>query len=172
MNSLKILVSVMLLSITFAEHSNATTIIDWSGSKESVKNTSKNKLVEEKPNSLTFEARLFELDFNLEYIFDGEGKLNHILYYRSFLPGISDCVAQYQSIKAVVEKQQGNAETIENIYNDKIDTSAADLCKYVATGEYKLETNWQGKSENTNLVMSTWKGTPYIGLSYSPVGHK
>jgi len=166
--SLKIasLFTVYISNLSFAESN-----VDWSANMTTIKETSKDKFIEEKQRSLTFETQLFDLNFNLEYIFDNDGKLNHILFYRSFSPQSANCIEEYHFIKTEVVKQNGSAKTIESVYNDKIDASSTEVCEFVATGEYGLNTEWKGESESASLVLSTWKGTPYIGLSYNQSNH-
>jgi len=171
MNIVKSLKKASLFTACLSSFSFAETHVDWSANMATIKETSKDKFIEEKQRSLTFETQLFDLDFNLEYIFDEGGKLNHILYYRSFSPQSVNCIEEYHFIKTEVIKEIGSAKTTKNIYNDKIDASSTEVCGYVATGEYGLNTEWKGKPENTSLVLSTWKGRPYIGLSYNQSSH-
>ena len=115
MNTNIALITSAAFLVSFSSYSQAGKEINWSVSLEQVKNTETNKLVEEKQRNLTFEARLFDLDFHLEYVFDEEGKLDNILYYRSLSKDSNSCAAEYKSIKELVSKEHGVAETEENI---------------------------------------------------------
>lgn len=161
------LIATAALLISFSNSSQAEKKINWSASFEQVKSEETNKLVEEKQRNLTFETRLFDLDFHLEYVFDEQGKLNNILYYRSLSKDSNSCVTNYNTIKNFVSEAHGTAKTEESIYNDKAKDSPEMLCGFAATGEYKLDTKWQGQTEDISLVLNTWKGTAYIGLYYT-----
>jgi len=161
------LIATASLLISFSNSSQAEKKINWSASFEQVKSEETNKLIEEKKRNLTFETRLFDLDFHLEYVFDEQGKLDNILYYRSLSKDSNSCVTNYNAIKNFVSEEHGTAKTEESIYNDKVKVSPEMLCGFAATGEYKLDTKWQGQTEDISLVLNTWKGTAYIGLYYT-----
>jgi len=171
MNTNKALITLASLLLGFASFTQASAEINWSVSLEQVKSTEKNKLIEEKQRNLTFETSLFELDFHLEYVFDEQGKLDNVLYYRSLSKDANSCTKEYNAIKDMVITEQGAAETQESIYNEKAKDPTEKLCSYAATGEYQLETTWQGKAADISLVLNTWKGTPYIGLYYRKSSH-
>lgn len=166
MNKNIVLITASLLVISFSHFSQAKVKVDWSVSLAQVKIEEKNKLVEEKQRNLTFETRLFDLDFHLEYVFDEQGKLDNILYYRSLSKDSTSCASDYNDIKKMVSKEHGMAKTLESVYNDKAKNSSEKLCSFAATGEYTLDTKWKGQTEDISLVLNTWKGTPYIGLYY------
>jgi hypothetical protein len=153
--------------ISFSNSSFAQKNINWSASLTQIKAEEKNTLIEEKNSNLTYETKLFDLDFHLEYVFDAKGKLDNVLYYRSLPKESNSCVIDYNAIKSLVIEIHGQATTQESVYNDNAKDNSELLCTFAATGEYKLETKWQGKTENINLVLNTWKGTAYIGLYYN-----
>jgi len=165
------LITMVSILISFSNTSQAQKTINWSTSFEKVKSEEKNKLLEEKQRNLTFEARLFDLDFHLEYVFDEQGKLDNVLYYRSLSKDSNTCVLDYNAIKELISKDHGTAKTEESVYNDKANDSSEMLCTFAATGEYKLETKWKGETEDISLVLNTWKGTAYIGLYYTKASH-
>jgi len=167
MNIKKLLIVIALFATSFFSFSHAEKKINWSLSINQVKSEEKNKLIEEKQRNLTFETRLFDLDFHLEYVFDQQGKLDNILYYRSLAKDSNSCVINYNAIKELISEQHGMAKTQESVYNDKAKDSSEMLCSFAATGEYKLETKWKGQTEDISLVLNTWKGTAYIGLYYT-----
>jgi len=171
MDTNKVLIATTLLFSSFFSYAQAEKKINWLASFEQVKSEETNKLIEEKQRNLTFETRLFDLDFHLEYVFDEQGKLDNILYYRSLSKDANNCAAEYITIKNMVIEEHGTAKTQESIYNDKAKDSSERLCNYAATGEYKLETAWKGQTEDISLVLNTWKGTPYIGLYYTKASH-
>lgn len=167
MNISKVLIATVLLLTSSFSLSQTVGTINWSASLEQVKNEEKNNLVEEKQHSLTFATRLFELDFHLEYVFDAQGKLNNVLYYRTLANDATNCADEYDAIKVKISDVHGIANTQESIYNEKAKNASEQLCSFAATGEYKLDTLWKGQTEDISLVLNTWKGTPYIGLSYT-----
>ena len=171
MNKKFALITTASLLLGFSSSARASSEIDWSVSFEQVKNTQQNKLIEQKQRNLTFETRLYELDFHLEYVFDEQGKLDNVLYYRSLSKDSKSCAQEYNAIKDRVITEQGTAKTQESVYNEAAKDSAEKLCSYAATGEYQLETAWQGKTADISLVLNTWKGTPYIGLYYRKSSH-
>jgi len=166
MNTNKALITMASLLLSVSSYSQAEQAIDWSASLEQVKSEETNKLLEQKGSNLTFETRLFDLEFHLEYVFNEQGKLDNVLYYRSLDKTANTCVSDYTAIKHKVSAKYGTAKTEESIYNDKAKGSPENICTFAATGEYKLDTNWKGQTEDINLVLNTWKGTPYIGLYY------
>jgi len=166
MNKKITLITLVSLFISFSSLSQADKKINWLASFEQVKSEEENKLVEEKQRNLTFEAQLFDLDFHLEYVFDAQGKLDNVLYYRSLSKDSNSCVVDYNAIKGLISKNHGTAKTEKSVYNDEAKDSSEILCSFAATGEYKLETNWKGQTEDISLVLNTWKGTAYIGLYY------
>jgi len=167
MNTNQTLITMASLLLSFSSYSQAEQVINWSASLEQVKSEEKNKLLEQKGSNLTFETRLFDLAFHLEYVFNEQGKLDNVLYYRSLDKNANSCVSDYTAIKNKVSAKYGKAKTEETIYNDKAKGSPDNVCSFAATGEYKLDTNWKGQTEDINLVLNTWKGTPYIGLYYN-----
>lgn len=167
----KLLMIITLFVTSFFSFAQNEKRIDWTLSMEQVKSEEKNKLLEEKQRNLTFEARLYDLDFHLEYVFDEQGKLDNILYYRSLTVDEQNCISEYHSIKNKVSQEFGTTKTQESVYNDKAKDSAEKLCSFAATGEYKLETTWKGQAVDIELVLNTWKGIPYIGLYYRKSSH-
>jgi len=167
MNINKALIATALLFASFLSYGHTDKKIDWSASLSQVKSNEINKLIEEKESNLTFETRLFDLDFHLEYVFDEQGKLDNILYYRSLSKDSNSCVTDYNAIKDLVSEEHGTAKTEKSVYNDEAKDSSEILCSFAATGEYKLDTKWKGQAEDISLVLNTWKGTAYIGLYYT-----
>jgi len=152
--------------ITFAGTEKPIADVNWDISFEQVKQSHKIKPEEEIKNRLTYETELFDTAFHKEYIFNGQGKLDNILYYKSFSAQAKNCVSEYNRVKSKLESQYGQTKTDIKSINVLADTPTEKLCGFTATGEYKLDTKWVTNNANISFALDTWKGQPYVGVSF------
>lgn len=143
--------------------------IDWSRSLEQIKAAQAVKPSDEQANRLTYEGSLFGTEFHQEFLFTEQGKLKNILFYHSVDADSLTCVEQYKQIKADVVFQLGETKLNELSINPLESLDRAKLCELTSIGEYKLFSEWLQATEKVSLVLDTWKGQAYIGLSYYPL---
>lgn len=155
--------------LSFSVTAEELVSIDWQASKSSIKANATAVLTEDSKNRLTFEQQLFELPFHLEYVFTEQGQLKNVLYYHSVKPEDSNCAEKYEQLKSKLTKQFGSAETQISSANETIVAEPEKLCGFTASGEYSMNSIWTKEKQVISFMLSTWKGTPYIGLMFHPV---
>ncbi|WP_076414518.1 hypothetical protein [Shewanella sp. UCD-KL12] len=143
--------------------------IDWHLSFEQVKESQVAKPSDEQANRLTYESELFGTEFHQEFLFTEQGKLKNILFYHSINADSLTCVEQYKQIRKGMVSQFGETKLNELSINPLESIDRAKLCELTAIGEYKLFSEWPQANEKVSLVLDTWKGQAYIGLSYHPI---
>lgn len=171
MNVLRTLALTTLVVPFMASSAEQATLarIKWDMTFEQVKKGQAGKPLDENPTRLTYASHLFDLEFHQEFLFNDQGKLVNVLYYKSFSADGVNCASEYEAIKQHVSKVYGDAETIDKSTRDFSQAAGETLCSYTSAGEYKLDSLWQSSNENISLVLDSWKGTPYVGLSYKPL---
>ena len=155
--------------LSFSVAAEELVAIDWQASKSSIKLNTNAVLTEDSKNRLTFEQQLFELPFHLEYVFTEQGQLKNVLYYHSVKPEDINCAEKYEQLKNKLMKQLGKTDTQISSANEKILTEPEKLCAFTANGEYSMNSIWTKEKQVISFMLSTWKGTPYIGLMFHPV---
>ncbi|WP_068547206.1 hypothetical protein [Thalassotalea crassostreae] len=143
--------------------------VNWLQNLNQVKQDQSQQPEDELANRLTYKSELFDIEFHQEFLFDDQGKLKNVLFYKGISKDNSTCVDDYESIKKLVEQQYGKVETASNTYTDLTNTPKEQLCKHAADGVYQLESKWTTDNSNISFVLNTWKGQAYIGLSYKPL---
>lgn len=165
---------IILLSFVYATNAQAAEkstleAINWNQSFSEVKQSHQTKPDDEIPTRITYESHLFNIEFHKEYLFNDDGVLVNVLYYKGFTAEATDCVSAYNEVKAEVEKQYGEAKTA---INNKVSLSTENteqLCQLTSKGDYKLNSEWTNDNANISFVLDAWKGLAYMGLSYKPL---
>ncbi|NRA83447.1 MAG: hypothetical protein HRU22_06655 [Gammaproteobacteria bacterium] len=156
------LIKILALGfVSFQAHANQPNFsINWQHDINQIKASQTNKLVEIQAHRLTYKSELFNEEFEQEFLFNQQGKLSNVLYYKSFKVTDENCVSQYKYFKDAATKQFGQSETV----------AEGDIasCQSAANAQYRLTSLWQTNSEKVSLKLNTWKGVPYIGLSIEP----
>ncbi|WNC71353.1 hypothetical protein RGQ13_14640 [Thalassotalea psychrophila] len=165
---------IILFSFVCAANAQATDsstleAINWNLSFSEVKQSHKTKPDDEIPTRITYESHLFNIEFHKEYLFNDDGVLVNILYYKGFTAEATDCVSAYNEVKAEVEKQYGDAKVVTNNSVDLSTVNAEHLCQLTSKGDYKLNSEWTNDNANISFVLDAWKGQAYMGLSYKPL---
>ncbi|WOH37471.1 hypothetical protein RI844_19250 [Thalassotalea fonticola] len=168
------LLPLLLLSLAYIANVNATgnsklDAIDWSQSYSEVKQSHTTKPDDEIPTRITYESHLFDIEFHKEYLFNNDGKLVNVLYYKGFSAEATNCVSAYEEVKAEVEKQYGVAKIVTNNKVDLATVNVEQLCQSTSKGDYKLNSEWKNDNANISFVLDSWKGQAYMGLSYKPL---
>ncbi len=159
-------------SVTASANHDVMTLplsIDWSRSIEQIKASKTTQPSDELPNRLTYKSELFGTEFHQEYLFTEQGKLKNVLLYHSVDADSLTCVEQYKQIKADVVSQFGESKLNELSINPLESIDRAKICELTSIGEYKLFSEWLQTDDKVSLVLDTWKGQAYIGLSYYPI---
>ncbi|KGJ99173.1 hypothetical protein [Thalassotalea sp. ND16A] len=161
--------SALLLPTALFANNQPLEKIDWSMSFAQVKQNQQHAPDDEIPTRLTYESQLFDMEFHQEYLFDDKGQLVNILYYKGFSSDATDCVSEYNRVKAEVEKHYGKVDASTKTTKDLSNTAVEALCSHTSAGDYKLDSKWQNDNANISFVLDAWKGQAYIGLSYKPL---
>lgn len=157
--------SINVLSVWAVSHELIVPVINWQQTPAQVLAEQPLKLVEQQPTRLTYETELLAKPFHQEFLFSADGLLQNVLFYRAYQQSETDCLSEFNQVRATIEMQLGEgvnqgAEQRQN---------ADDLCQQVAEGKIYLETSWQQANQLNTLQLSTWKGQAYLGLSLTQI---
>jgi hypothetical protein len=145
--------------------------IDWSSTPADIRSQESSVPQDASDKRITYETIFKGESYHLEYLFGDTGTLVNVLYYKSYPAKGSDCMAEYHRVRKSHEEELGEATT-EIAPDDSViaEYGAGNECVAVAEGKLAGVTNWTLHSNtNVSVQLSVWKGSPYVGISSTPV---
>jgi hypothetical protein len=159
--------TVAIIAATSHELAAENAPIDWSSTITEVQTREAGTAEEVSEKRLTYKTQLKEADYHLEYLFGDEGTLVTILYYKSFPPTGNACLLEYQRMHTLYTTELGAAKTTTA---KPVIPAQGEVCDAVASGKFTLSSEWStDNSSNMNVLLSVWKGQPYVGVSLTPL---
>ncbi|MEW6999371.1 hypothetical protein AADZ86_16920 [Colwelliaceae bacterium BS250] len=164
-----LIATTFLIAGVFTAQAATLTDVNWQQNAAQIKQQHKSPPDEDIPTRLTYKSQLFKMDFHKEYLFNKDGQLVNVLYYKSLAATANNCLSDYEKVKAEIVQSFGEKDTEVKRYVDFDTADARLICKNTADGTYQLDTKWQTKNSTFSLVLATWKGQGYIGITYKPL---
>jgi hypothetical protein len=155
------------ITLAFPAYAGESHSINWMSTLEDIQATRSATPEDVSAKRLTYPAQLKGAPYHQEYLFNDEGTLKNILYYRSYSTAGNDCAHEYERMVSAYREEFGEPAAPTQVTGDSSNPEA--VCESVGAGQLIMKTEWSiDKNSVLTLLLSTWKKTPYVGVSFTP----
>ena len=152
-------------------HAEGIPSIDWDSTLADIKAREEPPLEEESETSLSYRAQFQGNYYRLEYRFSEEGTLANVLYIKPFPANGNACLLEFHRVSQAYRSELGKPSREAAPGLPELQQSGiAQACRAVGEGNLMVMMEWSTNSANTVLVvvLSTWAGQPFVGITFSP----